>query len=240
VSLFNPTIARITTRGLFGRRRFLLLLPLPVLLVGLALLARGLGAKPADWAEPVLVGLGFAAVLPVIALIVGTGVLGSEIDDGTLVHVLAKPLPRREIILTKLAVAVAVTAVTVGMPMYLAGLVAGSAQLGIGLAVGSLVGAFAYSALFLVLSLVTRRPVLFGLLYVLIWEGVLGNLLTGTRMLSVQQYVVAVAAKVGDTDLLTGRVSVPVSVVMALVFTVGGTVLAVDRLRSFSIAGETS
>src|SRR5262249_45466134 len=178
--------------------------------------------------------------LPIIALIVGTGVLGSEIDDGTLVHVLAKPLARREIILTKLAVAVTVTAVTVGVPMYLAGLVAGSAQLGVGLAVGSLVGAFAYSALFLLLSLVTRRPVLFGLLYVLIWEGVLGNLLTGTRMLSVQQYVVAVAAKVGDTDLLTGRVSVPVSVVMALVFTVGGTLLAVDRLRSFSIAGETS
>jgi ABC-2 type transport system permease protein len=238
--VFNPTIARITTRGLFGRRRFLLLLPLPVLLVGLAVLARGLGARPDEWAQPVLVGLGFAAVLPVIALIVGTGVLGSEIDDGTLVHVLAKPLPRREIILTKLAVAVAVTAVTVGVPMYLAGLVAGSARLGIGLAVGSLVGAFAYSALFLALSLVTRRPVLFGLLYVLIWEGVLGNLLTGTRMLSVQQYVVAVAAKAGDTDLLTGRVSVPVSVVMALVFTVGGTVLAVDRLRSFSIAGETS
>jgi ABC-2 type transport system permease protein len=238
--VFNPTIARITTRGLFGRRRFLLLLPLPVLLVGLALLARGLGAKPGDWSEPVLVGLGFAAVLPVIALIVGTGVLGSEIDDGTLVHILAKPLPRREIILTKLVVAVAVTAVTVGVPMYLAGLVAGSGRLGIGLAVGSVVGAFAYSALFLALSLLTRRPVLVGLLYVLIWEGVLGNLLTGTRMLSVQQYVVAVAAKVGGTDLLTGRVSVPVSVVMAVIFTVGGTVLAVDRLRSFSIAGETS
>ena len=238
--MFNPTIARITTRGLFGRRRFLLLLPLPVLLVGLALLARGLGAKPGDWSEPVLVGLGFAAVLPVIALIVGNGVLGSEIDDGTLVHILAKPLPRREIILTKLVVAVSVTAVTVGVPMYLAGLVAGSGRLGIGLAVGSLVGAFAYSALFLALSLLTRRPVLLGLLYVLIWEGVLGNLLTGTRMLSVQQYVVAVAAKVGGTDLLTGRVSVPVSLVMAVAFTVGGTVLAIDRLRSFSIAGETS
>ncbi len=240
MSLFNPTIARITTRGLFGRRRFLLLLPLPVLLVGLALLANGLGADPRDWAEPVLAGLGFAAVLPVIALIVGTGVLGSEIDDGTLVHVLAKPLPRREIVLTKMAVAVAVTAVTVGVPMYLAGLVAGSARVGAGLAVGCLVGAFAYSAVFLALSLLTRRPVLLGLLYVLIWEGVLGNLLTGTRMLSIQQYVVAVAAKAGGTDLLTGRVSVSVSVVMALVFTVGGTLLAVDRLRSFSIAGETS
>jgi ABC-2 type transport system permease protein len=239
VSLFNPTIAKITTRGLFGRRRFLLLLPLPVLLIGLALLARGLGARPQEWAQPVLIGLGFAAVLPVIALIVGTGVLGSEIDDGTLVHVLAKPLARSEIIVTKLLVAVLVTAATVGPPMFAAGLVAGSARLGAGLAVGCLVGACAYSALFLALSLLTRRPVLLGLLYVLIWEGVLGNLLAGTRVLSIQQYVVAVAARAGDTDLLLGRVSVPVSVVMAVVFTAGGALLAIDRLRSFSVAGET-
>jgi ABC-2 type transport system permease protein len=238
--MINTTIARITVRGLFGRRRFLLLLPLPLLLVGLALLARGFGARPADWADPVLVGLGFAAVLPVISLIVGTGVLGSEIDDGTLVHVLAKPLPRREIIMTKLAVAVSVTAVTVGAPMFVAGLIAGSLRLGVGLAVGCGVGAFAYSALFLALSLLTRRPVLLGLLYVLIWEGLLGNLLSGTRLLSIQQYVTAVAARVGDTDLLTGKVSVPLAVTMAVVFTVGGTLLAIDRLRSFSVAGETS
>ncbi len=51
-------------------------------------------------------GLGLAVVLPVIALIVGTGVLGSEIDDGTLAHILAKPLPRREIVISKLVVAV--------------------------------------------------------------------------------------------------------------------------------------
>jgi ABC-2 type transport system permease protein len=238
--MINTTVARITIRGLFGRRRFLLLLPLPMLLIGLALLADGFGARPADWANPVLVGLGFGAVLPVIALIVGTGVLGSEIDDGTLVHVLAKPLPRRDIILTKLAVAVVVTAVTVGVPMFVAGLVAGSARLGAGLAAGCAVGAFAYSALFLALSLVTRRPVLVGLLYVLIWEGLLGNLLGGTRILAIQQYASAVAARVGDTDLLIGRVSVPVSVTMAVLFTVGGTLLAIDRLRSFSLAGETS
>jgi ABC-2 type transport system permease protein len=238
--MINTTIARITTRGLFGRRRFLLLLPLPLLLVGLALLSDGFGARPEGWAQPVLVGLGFGAVLPVISLIVGTGVLGSEIDDGTLVHVLAKPLPRSEIIVTKLAVAVAVTAVTVGVPMFVAGLIAGSARLGLGLVVGSALGAFAYSGLFLALSLITRRPVLLGLIYVLLWEGLLGNLLSGSRVLSIQQYVTAVAARVGDTQLLTGRVSVPVSVVMAAVFTVGGTLLAIDRLRSFSVAGETS
>jgi ABC-2 type transport system permease protein len=238
--MINVTIARITARGLFGRRRFLLLLPLPVLLVALAALAQALGAEPAEWAEPVLLGLGVAVVLPVMALIVGTGVLGAEIDDGTLVHILAKPLPRREIIVAKLAVAVAVTAVTVGAAMFAAGLVAGSARLGAGLATGTAVGALAYSALFLALSLVTRRPVLLGLLYVLIWEGLLSNMLTGTRVLSVQHYVIAIADRVSDTPLLTGAVSVPVAAGMAAVFTAGGVALAIDRLRSFTLAGETS
>jgi len=231
---------RITARGLFGRRRFLLLLPLPLLLVGLAVLADGLGVEPSEWVESVVLGLGVMVVLPVVALITGASVLGSEIDDGTLVHLLAKPLPRREIIFAKLVVAVAVTSVTVGVPMFLTGLVAGSVRFGLALAAGSALGALAYCALFLTLSLLTRRPVLVGLVYVLIWEGILANLLSGARVLSVQHYVLAVAHRLAATDLLTSYVSVPVALVMAALFTVGGTVLAIDRLRSFSVAGETS
>jgi len=238
--MINSTIAWITLRGLFGRRRFLFLLPLPVLLVGLALLAEGLGAVPEEWGQPVLIGLGVGVVLPVMALIVGTGVLGSEIDDGTLVHVLAKPLPRSTIVLTKLVLAVAVTTVVVAAPMFVAGVIAGSARLGLGLVAASALGALAYSALFLALSLVTRRPVLLGLLYVLVWEGLLGNLVSGTQVLSIQQYAVAVADRIGDTPLFDGEVAVPVAVGLALLFTVGGTWLAISRLRSFTVAGETS
>jgi ABC-2 type transport system permease protein len=236
----NMTIARITARALVGRRRFLLLLPLPLLLVGLAVLSDSLGATPAEWVPPVVLGLGFGVVLPVMALIVGTGVLGSEIDDGTIVHILAKPLPRREIILAKLVVAFAITAVAVGVPMYVCGLIARSGQLALALAAASALGALAYCALFLALSLLTRRPVLVGLLYVLIWEGVLGNLFTGTRVLSIRQYVITVADRLAATDMLTGRVSLTLALIMAAVFTVAATVLAIDRLRSFSVAGETS
>ncbi|MDG4828577.1 ABC transporter permease [Solwaraspora sp. WMMD1047] len=234
------TISWITARGLFGRRRFLLLLPLPLLLVGLAVLSRASGIDPAEWGPPVLVGLGLAVVLPVIALIVGTGVLGSEIDDGTIVHILTKPLPRWQIVLPKLFVAAGITAVTAAVPLYVAGVLADSVSLGLALAAASAVGALAYSALFLALSLLTRRPVLLGLVYVLIWEGLLTNLVSGTRVLSIQQYVVAFADRIAPTDLLDGAVSVPVATVMTVLLTVGFTVLAVDRLRSFSVAGETS
>ncbi|MFI7021659.1 ABC transporter permease [Micromonospora sp. NPDC049900] len=234
------TVSWITARGLFGRRRFLLLLPLPVLLVVLAVLSRGLGVAPTDWGPPVLVGLGLAVVLPVIALIVGTGVLGAEIDDGTVVHVLTTPLPRWQIVLPKLAVAAGATAVTVAVPLFAAGLLADSARLGLALAVAAAIGALAYSALFVASSLLTRRPVLLGLVYVLIWEGLLSNVVTGTRVLSIQHYVIAIADKLAPTALLNTTVSVPVAAVMTVLVSVGFTVLAIDRLRAFSVAGETS
>jgi ABC-2 type transport system permease protein len=234
------TVAWITARGLFGRRRVLLLLPLPVLLVGLALICRGYRLNPHAWATPVLVGLGLAVLLPVTALIVGTGVLGSEVDDGTIVHILSKPLPRSQIILAKYGVAVAVTALTTAVPLFVAGLLADSPRLGVGLAAAAVAGTLAYTALFLLLSLLTRRPVLLGLVYILVWEGLLGRFVSGTRVFSIEQYVITIADRIAPTDLLTAQVSLPVSVVMGAILVVGGTLLAVDRLRSFSIAGETS
>lgn len=234
------TVSWITARGLFGRRRFFLLLPLPAVLVLLAVLSRALGVDPGEWGPAVLVGLGLAVVLPVVALIVGTGVLGAEIDDGTVVHILTKPLPRWQIVLPKLAVATGVSAVTVAVPLYVAGVLADSVRLGLALAAAASAGALAYSALFVALSLVTRRPVLLGLVYVLIWEGLLGNFVSGTKVLSIQQYVIALADRLAPTGLLEADVSVPVAAVMTTLISVGFTVLAIDRLRSFSVAGETS
>lgn len=238
----NLTIVRITARGLLGRRRFLLLIPLPVLLVGLAELAHTISPEHVrDWGTAIVGGLGFGVLLPVVALIVASSVLGAEIDDGTIVHILAKPVPRRDIVLAKLAVAVGVTTVVSAVPMFLAGLIAVSTRYGLGLALSCLVGSLAYCALFLLLSLLSRRPVLVGLLYILLWEDTLSSLLSGTRVLSVTQYAISVAVHAGGTaDLIHTRLSLPVAVVMSAVFLVAGTVLAIDRLRSFTLTGETS
>ena len=236
----NGTVATITARALLGRRRFLLLLPLPVLLIGLAALAHAAHPDPTDWGAPVLAGLGYGVVLPMVALLIGTAVLGAEIDDGTVVHLLATPVARRDIVLAKLAVATGITAVVGAGSMFVAGTIVDGARLGAGLALASVLGAAAYSAVFLALSLLTRRPVLFGLLYVLIWEGLLGNLLAGSRLLSIQQYMLTIAARAGDTTLLTHRVSLPAALVMTAVFLIGGTLVAIERLRSFTLTGETA
>ena len=237
----NLTIAWITARALLGRRRVLLLLPLPLLVVGLALIGHSVAAdRPQDWVRAVVDGIGLAVMLPVTALIVGTGVLGAEIEDGTIVHILAKPLPRREIILAKLAVAVGITGTVCAVPMFVAGTVTFSARFGLALAVDSLVAALAYSALFLLLSLLTRRPVLVGLGYVLLWEGLLGNLLSSTGELSVHQYALSIVNRLAPTVVLNAHVGFATAVVMSAVFLVAGTVVAIQRLRSFTVAGETS
>jgi ABC-2 type transport system permease protein len=234
------TVAYITARGLFGRRRVLLLLPLPALLILLAVICRGYDVDPGQWGQAVIVGLGLAVVLPVISLIVGTGVLGSEVDDGTIVHILTKPLARRDIILAKFLVAAGVSAVSSAVPLFVAGVMADSVRFGLALAVAAVVGACAYSALFLLLSLVSRRPVLFGLAYILVWEGLLGRFLSGTRVLSIEQYVITIADRIAPTTMLDGKVSLPVAVVLSAIFVIGGTLFAINRLGSFSMAGETS
>lgn len=238
--LFNPTIAGITLRGLLGRRRSLLLIPLPLVLIGMTAVGRLSGVAPKQWAPGILVALGMAVVVPLTALIIGTSVFGSEIDDGTIVHILTKPLARREIVLTKFAVAAGVTGVVAGVSMLAAGLVTGSGRLGLGLAVGALVSAVVYCALFVMLSLMLRRSVLIGLGYLLVWEGLLGNLLDGTKVLSVQQYSLTIAKQISGSALLKSYDSMTLSVVMCAVITVGALLLSVDRLRSFSLAGETS
>jgi ABC-2 type transport system permease protein len=235
----NATIAWITARGLFGRSRFLLLFPLPLILLGMVWLGSSLG-HPEDFAFPVLGGIGIATLLPVTALIVGTAVLGSEIDDGTVVHILTKPIPRWKVVFSKLVVAFGITTFTVAVPMLIGGIVTDGLRFGLALAAACTVGALAYSALFIALSVLTRRPVLVGLLYVMIWEGLLSNAVSGTRVLSIQQYVISLSHLWSGSDLIRGTVSITVSLIMSAVFTAVGFYFAADRLRSFSVAGETS
>jgi len=235
----NTTIAMITLRGLFGRRRFLLLFVLPVLLVGLTAFAASSDVPAADWAGPQLDALGLGAVVPLMALLVGIGVLGNEIDDGTIAHILAKPLARGEIIQAKLLVAVGATAAVVVPAMFLAGELAEGPSLAFGLAVGSLLAVIVYSAIFVAISVVSSRPMIIALGYVVLWEGFLGNFVGGTRLLSVRHYALSLADVVSGSDLIQKQVSLPVSLVLSGIITVGATLLAVDRLRSYQLAGET-
>jgi len=237
---FNPTIAALTVRATLGRRRaFLFAIP-ALILIALTLVLRASQPGPyTEWPDRVLGDFGFSVLLPLTALIVGTGVLGAEIDDGSAIHLLATPVRRRTIVVTKFAVAAAVTAVFAAVPELLAGLLApNSEKLAFALFVGALVGSVIYSAVFLLASVFTTRAIAFGLLYVLIWEGLLSNLVGGARILSIAHYCLGIANAIHPDANLGAGLTLDTSVILGAIVTVGALILATRRLSSFAIAGE--
>ena len=58
----------------------------------------------------------------------------------------------------------------------------------LGFGVGIVLGGLVYSALFVLLSIVTSRALIAGLIYVFIWEGLVNGFFAGTRLLSVRHY----------------------------------------------------
>ncbi|MGH3878454.1 MAG: ABC transporter permease subunit [Actinophytocola sp.] len=236
----NLTIIGITLRALLGRRRVLLLLPMPLVLIGLTLIGVSADVSEADWGPTVFGNLGLSVILPLTALIVGSSVLGLEIDDGTITHVLTKPLPRSEIVLSKLVVAWVVTTVAIGVPLAAAALIAGSSTLAAGIVVAAAVGSLAYCALFLALSVLSKRPVAVGLVYIMLWENVLVSFVDGARVFSVREHAMTFADAVGETPFIDSSVSLGTAMVMSAVFIVVGTVGATQRLRSFALTGEAN
>jgi ABC-2 type transport system permease protein len=237
--MFNPTIAGITARATLGRRRAILFAIPAVILIGLTLVLRASKPDASDWPSEVLGDFGFSVLLPLTALIIGTGVLGAEIDDGSIVHLLATPVRRADVIVTKFAVAAAATALFAALPELIAGLIApNDARLAVALFVGALAGSAIYSAAFVLASVLTNRAIAFGLLYVAVWEGLLSNLVGGVRILSIAHYSLGIANAIyPDQDLRAG-LSLPTSLTLAIVVTAGGLYLAIRRLRGFALAGD--
>jgi len=235
----NATIVGLTVRNGLGARRTVVLVILPVILIGLAITVRALVGVDEDATIGVMVGLGLTVVLPLVALIAGTSVLAAEVDDGSIVYLLAKPISRHTIVVSKYVVALTATILFTTLPIMLAAaIMTGELRGAIGYAAGALLGAFAYSAIFLLLSCVTRHAVAAGLLYVLIWEGLLGGLLSGVRWLSVGAWSTSLADSIVNDDILTKPVSPAYAIIATLIVTVGAVWLAGDRLRSFRLTGE--
>ena len=236
----SGTIVRLGVRSVFGRRRGILLFILPLVLVGLALLVRVLVGEDLSAARDTLYGLGLAVIVPLVALLATTGVLAPEIDDGSISYLLAKPISRHTIVISKLVVAATCVLVFAAIPMLVAGLVLllEEPRLGTGFALGSLAGGLAYCALFALLSVLTRHAVVIGLIYLLIWEGLLGGLLDGVRWLSVTRWAGAITEQVTTGITLVKDLSPLYAVVATAVVIVLGTWLTGRRLRAFNLTGD--
>ncbi|GAA0352025.1 ABC transporter permease [Streptomyces blastmyceticus] len=238
--MYHPTVARLTYRGLLGRRRAFILFALPALLIVISVVIRVLTGADDDTAVNVLGGFALATMVPLIGVIAGTGAIGPEIDDGSVIYLLSKPVKRHTVILTKLIVAIGVTVVFSAVPTLIAGFVlnGNSQQIAVAYAAAAAVASVAYSAIFLLLGTVTRHAVVAGLVYALVWESLFGSLIPGARTLSVQQWSLALAQKIGAEGAISSDVGLPLALTLLIGVTAAATWYASRKLRTLTLAGE--
>jgi ABC-2 type transport system permease protein len=237
----NAEIFVLTLRQLLGRRRTFALIGLALLplLVAVVVRASDSSSDPVDPVDNALLNYNLivTTLLPLVTLVLSTTSLGMEIEDGTILYLLSKPLSRAQVITAKLMASWLPAAVLVSLSAALSGSIAlqgsGELELLLALVASSVLGALAYSSVFLLLSLLTSRALVIGLIYVFIWEGIVTGLFSGTRTLSIREYTL------GLGDLLTGnsefdaRLDGVTALVLMAVVTTAIIAFAIHRLNRF-------
>ena len=192
-----PVIIRAVMRRLLGRRRSLWLIalsasPAPILLM----VTQGRSApRGAELYNDITVLLGMVILYPVVALIISTAALGEEWKNHTLPFLLIKPVSRWVIALgVVIATALSsflVLEAGVLITWAVGGIVGGDWSVGLATTVAVAIQSVASAAIFVPFGLILGRATLVGLGYLLVWEGVLSNVIEGLQASSVSRIVLS-------------------------------------------------
>ena len=116
-------------------------------------------------------GFGLALVLPVATLVFASASFGDLVEDQTLVYLWLRDLPR-----WKLAASAMLSTLTIVIPLVAVPLVATAvaarldADTILASVIATVIGALAYTGAFTALGLRAKRALVWGLLYIFIWE----------------------------------------------------------------------
>lgn len=234
----------LSIRQLTGRWRVALVTLLAALPVGLAVIVYFAVTEDdsfdEDFIDILLDGLLVAAIVPIVTMALSTASFGNELEDRTLSFLTLKPIPRWHIAMPKLLASIAISG-----PLLIASGVAaallgfdGSVRAAVAVGVAVFVGVSAYAAIFTWAGLVTNRALALALLYVLLWEGVIGTYIDGIAYLSVRGYTLAIMYGINETGFqaMSERViEFPAAIVGAAVVTLVFLLLGIRRLRRMDV-----
>src|ERR1700728_1449371 len=128
-------------------------------------------ANRPDAAWSVVDTYGLSLLIPVVALMFASAALGDLAEDGTLVYLWLRPLPRWQLGLAAVAASVAVVIPVALLPLVVGAAISGGGFRLVGAAAaGGMLATVAYSAVFCGVGLRVRRALAWGLAYLLIWE----------------------------------------------------------------------
>ena len=234
----------LSLRQLTGRWRLALIFLLAALPVGMAVIVYFAASRDESFdehfIEVLLDGMLVAGILPLVTMALSTAAFGNELDDRTLSYLVLAPLSRWRIAVPKLLASLAISGPLLIASGVAAALLGFDGSLRAALAVGAaiLAGVAAYAAIFTWLGLLTNRAIVFALIYVLLWEGVIGSFIQGVGYLSVRGYTLAIMYGINEAgfeELGSRAIEFPAGIVGAVAVTVVFLLLAVRRLRRMDV-----
>jgi ABC-2 type transport system permease protein len=172
-----------------------------------------------------------------VSLVVGVSALGDEREDGTILMLAATPLSRLRIVASAVAAAWASALALLVPALALCAWLALGADVRAELlgwpALGVALASLAYCALAVWLSLIVRRPIVVGLLYILLWEGSIATFAASADRLSVAAYGRAIVARAVEDlpDVPVPATSAPAALAVLLAVGAAGTWIASRALR---------
>jgi ABC-2 type transport system permease protein len=175
---------------------------------------------------------GLSLVVPVTALVFAAAALGDPDEEGTLVYLWLRPVRR-----SRLVVAAAAASLTAAWPVVViplgiaAAATGGGSDLVVGTVASATVALLAYTGVFCALGLVTKRSLVWGLLYIFIWEGFVATAADTAAQLAVRTYARSLLESITDAPLNGTFVDFPVSVVVPVAVGVVALAFATWRLK---------
>jgi len=180
---------------------------------------------------------GLGLMVPIISLVLGSSTFGELIDDETLVYLWHRPVAR-----WKLALAGALSATTAAVPLtaiplaIAAFIASGDGSVAFAAGLASALAALAYSSLFVLVGLLLRRALIWGLVYLFIWELFIANVGGGSAQLSIRTYPTSVLAQLTDSPIRLADSSTTTGIIVSVVIAAAAVGLAAARLDRMDVA----
>ena len=231
---YGIVLRQLVTRG---RLVALFLVGATVAAISIAVGASTDGDDSVETGVRLISDLGFTTLVPIVALVFASASLGDMREDGTLVYLWLRPMHRWPIV-----VGAWLAALTASLPLTITPLVVSALAVdGGGDLVGAtvlagVVGVVAYSAMFVLAGLLLKNSIVWGLGYILIWEGIVAAFGSFAAKLAVRGYTRSIITAITDIDLDLGDLSLGVAVLVPTVASVAALVLAAVRLHSIDVA----
>lgn len=201
--------------------------------IAIALLLRSSDVDSDDISQFVAV-FGFTIFVPLVALVISTATLGSLVEDETLIYFWLRPFGRWKITVAALVAGLIVLLPLVLVPMAVLGAIAGGDAFIGGLA-GALVGLLAYLFVFTMAGLFSQRALAWGLLYVLVWEGIIAGFSRGAGRLAIRSYANSAMTRITDINIVDDPSTTVAIVIMTVVVAAACFTITTWRLNNMTV-----